>query len=680
MERKRKMKKMQKIWNNYQKWIILVGSVVFLTIFSIYYYHHAIRENVDRNVNIVNTLTDNMPQMELPENGQVIQTFKTAEEFSGFQIRLTAIGGTLEDRVVIRICEQNSGQDLQQWSMTYPELHETKLYDFSIDHTVTVNGEAEYVIEISNVNVSGDGKAYVYNSKLECYPDGETYVNSQIQDRDIVFNLYKERTGAYVFLTPFYVFLAICSILAIVLFILATFHWKLKIEKVFLVTTFIMGILYMVILPPFSSPDEPIHFGTAYKISNLMMGKTVSGENGIVLMRESDANVEYDTIPTVETYQYTLNHMIEGNDDSATLEWKHSDLGLKNKILHLPSAIGISIARVLHLGSVPLIYLGRFTNMLFYLVLVYFAIKITPIGKIFFVAFSLSPMMLELISSYSYDCVIDSLACVCIALLLHCIYKIDKMGKREVILLIVLAALFAPCKVVYCLIFGFVVCIPKEKFSKKWQYYGMIGAVLCAMVISIAYVNLDNVLALGGINTSAAQEVSTETTVETIPDKYSVGWCIAHPLQLCRVYLNTLLIYGKYYFTTMFGGLLGWLEIHVSNFVIYLVAALTMLTVFTENKVAKQIKVKHRILSILIIFAVFMLILLSMFFACSPYGEYVVLGVQGRYFLPILPLLLVVVGNDKIKIKQSWTPYILYSLLTVNIYAIFQIFATVVSR
>jgi len=208
----------------------------------------------------------------------------------------------------------------------------------------------------------------------------------------------------------------------------------------------------------------------------------------------------------------------------------------------------------------------------------------------------------------------------------------------------------------------------------------MIGAVLCAMFISIAYVNLDNVLALGGINTSAAQEAATETAVETVPDKYSVGWCIAHPLQLCLVYLNTLRIYGKYYFTTMFGGLLGWLEIHVSNFVIYLVAALTMFTLFTENKVAKQIKVKHRVLSILIIFAVFMLILLSMFFACSPYGEYVVLGVQGRYFLPILPLFLVVVGNDKIRIKQSWTPYILYSLLMVNIYAIFQIFATVASR
>lgn len=677
---KLKMKKIKKIWNDYHKWIILFGSVVFLAIFSIYYYRHNIKENVNGNVNIINTLTDNMPQMELPVDGEVIQTFKTREKFSGVKIRFGAIGGTSEDKIVIRIYEQISGQDLQQWTMTYPELYEAKLYDFLLNNTVTANNEMTYGIAISNLNVSGTGKVYVYNSKIECYSDGELSINNQVQDKDIVFSVYQTENGAYAFLTPFHIFLTISSILVVTLFILATFHWKLKIEKVFLVTTFIMGILYMIILPPFSSPDEPIHFGTAYKISNLMLGKNPSGDNGIVAMRESDANVVYETIPTVKTYHYTLEHIMEGNNDSATLEWKHGDLGTKNKILHLPSAIGISVARILQFGSVPLIYLGRLTNLLFYLALVYFAIKITPLGKLFFVAFSLSPMMLELISSYSYDCVIDGLACFSIAFLLHCIYKLDKMRLKEVITLLVLAALFAPCKVVYCLIFVLVIFIPKEKFDKKWKYYGFIGATAVAMFISIAYVNLDNVLALGGINTSGNTEVPTGTEVETTPSQYSVAWCIQHPLQLCQVYLNTILTYGKYYFTTMFGGLLGWLEISVSNFVVYLVAFFTFLTLFSESAITQKIKVKHRIVSAGIALAVVMLVLLSMFFACSPYGVYVVLGAQGRYFLTVFPLLLVVVGNNKIKIKQNWDKYVLYCLLMVNIYAVFQIFAIVSAR
>lgn len=680
MERKIKMKKIQKIWNNYQKWIILIGSIVFLAIFSLYYYHHAIKENINGNVNIISTLTDNTPQTEIPASGKVIQTFKTTENFNGVQIRLSTVGGTSEDLVSIRIYEQASGKNLKQWSVPYAELHENKLYDFPIDGTVIVNGEEIYEIEIFNANVSGNGNVYIYNSKEECYPDGNTYINDQIQEKDIIFNLYQEKTGAYSFLTPLYIFLAICSILVVVLFVLATFCWKLNVEKVFLITVFIMGILYMIILPPFSSPDEPIHFGTAYKISNLMLGEPLSGENGIVLMRESDANVEYGTIPNGTTYQYTLNHMMEGNDDSATLEWKHGDLGIKNKILHLPSAIGISVARVLHLGSVPLIYLGRFANLLFYIAIVYFAIKITPLGKTFFVAFSLSPMMLELISSYSYDCVINGMACLSIAYLLHCIYKIDKIRIKDMIILLVLAALFAPCKVVYCLIFVLVIFIPKEKFNKKWKYYGFVGLTAGVMFISIAYVNLDGILALGGINTTGTEEVVTGAEVESTPDQYSVAWCIQHPLQMCQVYLNTILTYGKYYFTTMFGGLLGWLEIHLSNLVVYLVAFFTFLTLFSENAITQNIKVKHRIVSSGIILAVFMLILLSMFLGCSPYGVYIVLGVQGRYFLTIFPLLLLIVGNRKVKIKQSWDKYILYCLLMVNIYAMLQIFAIVSAR
>lgn len=679
-DKMKKIQKIQKIWNDYKKWIILVGSIVFLVIFSIYYYHHIIKENVDGNVNIINTLTDNMPQMELPEDNEVIQTFKSSDKFNGFKIKFGVFGGTSEDKIVVRLYEQNSEQELQQWSMAYSELSEAKLYDFLLDSAIVPNNETVYGIAISNFNVSGTGKAYVYNSKIECFSGGEASINNEVLDKDIVFSVYQTDTGTFAFLTPFHIFLTVCSILVVILFVLATFHWKLKIEKVFLIITFIMGILYMIILPPFSSPDEPIHFGTAYKISNLVLGKEQSGENGIVAMRESDANVEYETIPNVNTYQYTLDHLIEGNSDSATLEWKHGDLGTKNKILHLPSAIGISIARLLHLGSVPLIYLGRLTNLLFYLAIVYFAIKITPLGKTFFAAFSLSPMMLELISSYSYDCVIDGLACFSIAFLLHCIYKIDKMRLKEAITLIALAALFAPCKVVYCLIFVLVIFISKEKFDKKWKYYGLVGATAAAMFISIAYVNLDSILALGGIDTAGTTEVATGTEVETTPSNYSLAWCIQHPLQLCLVYLNTILTYGKYYFTTMFGGLLGWLEISVSNLVVYLVAFFTLLTLFLENTITKKIKVKHRIVSAGIVLAVVMLVLLSMFFGCSPYGVYVVLGAQGRHFLTVLPLFLVIVGNNKIKIKQNWDKYVLYCLLMINIYAVFQVFAIVSGR
>lgn len=674
------MKKLQKIWNDYEKWIILIGAIIFLSVFSIFYYYHAVQKNINGNVKIINTLTDNTPQMELPINGTVLQTFKITENFNGFQIKFATIGGTTKDRITVQITEQASGQLLQQWTKSYTELQESRPYDFLMDNGVLTNNPMAYHIMIENTNVSGTGTAYVYTSKSECYPEGDTYVTGELHDKDIVFNVYQKQDNAYAFITPFYVFLAITGIMAVALLVLSVFFWKFKIEKVFLMVTFIMGMLYMIILPPFSSPDEPIHFGTAYKISNWMMGLPLSGENGVVSMRESDANVEYGTIPSVKTYQYTFDHMFERNNDSQSVEWKHMDLGIRNKILHLPSAIGISVARILHLGSVQLIYLGRFTNLLFYLTAMYFAIKITPIGKSFFVAFSLSPMMLELISSYSYDCVINGLACVSIAILFHCIFRAEKIQRKEIILLLVLATLFAPCKVVYSFIFVLVLFIPQEKFDKKWKYYCLVGATAVVMFISILYVNLESILVLGGISTTPATEVITDLETEITPSTYSVAWCLHHPLKLCEIYWNTFLTYGKYYFITMFGGLLGWLEISVSNLVVYLVAFFTIVTLFLDNNMTPKIKRKHRVASVVIIVIVSMLILLSMFFACSPYGMDVILGAQGRYFLTVFPLLLIIVGNKKIKINSNWDKYVLLCLLMVNVYAIFQVFTNISAR
>lgn len=38
-------------------------------------------------------------------------------------------------------------------------------------------------------------------------------------------------------------------------------------------TVICLGLFYMMILPPFSAPDEPRHFVSAYRLSNQIMGK-----------------------------------------------------------------------------------------------------------------------------------------------------------------------------------------------------------------------------------------------------------------------------------------------------------------------------------------------------------------------------------------------------------------------
>ena len=50
----------------------------------------------------------------------------------------------------------------------------------------------------------------------------------------------------------------------------------------------IIGIMYQLVLPAFSAPDEDTHFASAYRLSNRMMKKQETDAKGYTVMREED--------------------------------------------------------------------------------------------------------------------------------------------------------------------------------------------------------------------------------------------------------------------------------------------------------------------------------------------------------------------------------------------------------
>ena len=60
----------------------------------------------------------------------------------------------------------------------------------------------------------------------------------------------------------------------------------------FPVTIICLGFFYMMILPPFSAPDEPRHFVSAYRLSNQIMGKEAVADESL-LLSASDQEKEY---------------------------------------------------------------------------------------------------------------------------------------------------------------------------------------------------------------------------------------------------------------------------------------------------------------------------------------------------------------------------------------------------
>ena len=53
-----------------------------------------------------------------------------------------------------------------------------------------------------------------------------------------------------------------------------------------------IGLMYMVVLPPLSAPDEVSHYISAYQLSSRLMGRTARAEDERVFIRSQDVFIE----------------------------------------------------------------------------------------------------------------------------------------------------------------------------------------------------------------------------------------------------------------------------------------------------------------------------------------------------------------------------------------------------
>lgn len=172
-----------------------------------------------------------------------------------------------------------------------------------------------------------------------------------------------------------------------------------------------LGILYMLVLAPLSAPDEVSHYISAYELSNRFLGLPGTDEDGYIYIRAEDdwiedVNQEFRDWKekseqeslngengeteagkpiilgqTLKEETYAAIH--DGgavSDQSAEQSVAGESAGNSGKtaglrvsrqpsvrttpLAYVPQALGFTLARVLGLNSIALLYLGRFLNLL----------------------------------------------------------------------------------------------------------------------------------------------------------------------------------------------------------------------------------------------------------------------------------------------------------------------------
>lgn len=371
-------------------------------------------------------------------------------------------------------------------------------------------------------------------------------------------------------------------------------------ERLFVVLASVLGLAYAALTPPCYVPDEVAHFWRAVSIAHGTLNPT-EGKAPLpkgyqvfvfcVMHRDiagkPELKIEREWLRTAWTIDQKPKEIVALTVTNASYTpW--------NYLPHIAAAL---IGRITGARPMIVFYLGRVFSLAAFLALVAFAIRVTPYLKWGFCAAGLLPMTLFMAASWSADPMTIGMAFIVTALSLR--------GARDVASPIT-AFVLGLCKPIYFLL---------AAISRRWL---VPVAALAGFIVLI-------LLARG----SAAAPSSQWTCVS------------GDPMRFARVVVHDFAVSTPAYLEQMVGRL-GQLDVILPKAVIWLEwLLLAALIVTAGERVARAQRLLAFAASVALIFAVSIWMYLTWTKTCGD----VILGVQGRYYLPLLPAFLVALSN-----------------------------------
>lgn len=484
---------------------------------------------------------------------------------------------------------------------------------------------------------------------------------------------------------------------------------ELSLESIYPAAGFFLGLLFLFVLPPLSAPDEISHYISAYQLSNKMMGIPSNAPDGRVLVSSQDVWIEdLDGIYEYEEDEagnlkvilessvgnrrlgepmdQSVYHLLkEGAEDPLYGEKRGERLEGKmsgsmyppvttTPAAYVPQALGLTLARLAGTGTVIMLYLGRIFNLVCFVFLTWLAMRRLPFGKEVLFGTALLPMTLHLSASFSYDVMIMGSMFYFTAICLDLAYKKEQVQWKDVVLLGLIMAVAGPCKMIYAVMMGLCLLIPVKKFG-GWGRWALSAALVAGAWAGAMYLVNSQVIVTYATETESYVPWAEETG-------YSLSLLIHQPLRLFKIFYQTLLWQAQHYHLTMIGAYLGNLD-PVLDVPYILVAVFTLCLLelsFRKPGETIFIKGKNRIWVFLVCAGCGAAAMLSMLIAWTPLSSRVINGVQGRYFLPFLPVLLMALKNDWVVLTKERNRSILYLMCCLNGYELLRLFAVISMR
>jgi uncharacterized membrane protein len=434
---------------------------------------------------------------------------------------------------------------------------------------------------------------------------------------------------------------------------------KLKPEFLFLAAGIIFGLFYVFINPPFQSNDEDRHFFRAYAIAD-----------GQISPQQGDGVIGYD-IPTnlisvTQSFQgipyFNGTKLKPGTIEKAkkvplkkktTTFYTHADK--YNPIAFMHVVPGIFLGKYINDNPVWLHWFGRISGLFMYLIVVFIAIRITPVFKNLFLVLALTPMWLFQACSISYDTMSNALSILMAALFLYFAFaKEGKLKRNDYLLVILLTGLFPFMKNGYPLVpfLFFIVPLSKLGDMKTEKFKTISKAVLMGIFFWLSF-SLPNYTwgkYLASQDLINDKYVAIHKEYKNDP-KTHIKFLKENPSGFVSTVVDNILFQGEEW-TAGTIGRFGYSYAKLPNAVLIIHGLVLLLTAFTDGKKNISFSTYQKAVVLFIGTGSALGIVVGTYLYMTKIGGELIFGLQGRYFLPAIPALLLFLYNSEFTLEK----------------------------
>lgn len=587
------------------------------------------------------------------------------KDFNGFQLMFRKKdGGISQPEVNVELFDIQDNVILETWNVDVDSVNEYLFQKFELKETVRKSAGKQYIIRIYSNDMEHIAPAV---TNYASYEEGNLQVGNNAQIGSLIFTL----NSSVDFIKELYLFFGIIVLCGVFALGILFYKGHKKEENYFLVLGIVWGMLFMLFFPPNTTPDERAHEATAYAKANTILGKEALDSQGNVIVRKTDAAILDVNDISLDTYKYIYDALKDTTDEDR-ISFARGPLNVPI-MAHFPQTIGVAVGWLIHANGMVTLYIGKLFAVLFYLICCYFAIKWIPWGKMVLMVISLFPMSLELAGSFSYDCTVNAISFLFTAYVMKLIYEKKGADWKDYIFLAVLAAWMAPCKVIYVFICALVFAVPKSESMRISSRKNIVGKALVFMV-GVLSVLLQRFSAISSMFT--AEQGATVAKVGT--DGFTLGYIISHPRQSIGMVFNSLFVLDEALVGTTIGRTLGWLQVHVSWIVVFGFILLLCIAVISDYNNRECMSKKMKWLVLCVCFIVISAVAMSMWLDATPFDCTYIEGIQGRYFLPILPILMLTLKNNTIVVKKNINNVLISGIFALEMLTLFDVWQYIV--